>query len=79
MQEPVEVGRERDSLDKKLDIQGVLAPWQCFFLPRLSVISIQTLFELISNYEFEISLESKGKHFPVFVHTQLYALYPKYV
>ena len=23
MQEPVEVGRERDSLDKKLDIQGV--------------------------------------------------------
>ena len=35
MQEPVEVGRERDSLDKKLDIQGVLAPWQCFFFTQV--------------------------------------------
>ena len=31
MQEPVEVGRGRDSLDKKLNIQGVPIQSQCFF------------------------------------------------
>ena len=42
MQEPVEVGRGRDSLDKKLNIQGVPVQSQCFFFIQvhLSVISI---------------------------------------